>query len=138
MKKLYALASTLFFAAIPTIAATSNGVDVSGAPGIDITINSLFNILAGLACWGSRFAMIFMVIVILWYGIQFMLAQGDPGKFGKARTSLMHAVIGILVIMGAYTIIATVANSVQSLAPNAPTKSAQYTYFIPIQCGSYQ
>ena len=120
-------------AVIWAAAPVSNGL--SNQPGVDLTVQSLFGIVAGLVCWASRFALVAMVIAIIWYGIQFITARGNEGKFKEAKKSLTYAVIGIVIILGAYTIIATVGNAVQSAGSGSPTTT--YTMFIPLKCASY-
>ena len=84
-------------------APADNGL--SKAPGVDITINGLVAIFFSLACYATKVILVVMVIMILWYGLRMMASQGDPGAFKKARSSLGYAVIGMLVILGANTII---------------------------------
>ena len=55
-----------------------------------------------------------MVIFLVIAGLRYMAAGGDPKKVIEARKSLNYALLGILVIMGVYVIIATVANAVGS------------------------
>ncbi len=92
--------------------------------GVDLTIQSVFGIITGLACWFTRFALILMVVMIVFYGIKFMTAQGNQTKFDEAKKSFTWALVGVLVILGTYTIIATVANAV----------GANYTLLIPLNC----
>ncbi len=92
--------------------------------GINLTIQSVFGIITGLACWFSRFALILIVAYIIIYGIKFMMAQGNPTKYEEAKKSFGWGLIGILVILGTYTIIATVANAL----------GANYTLLIPLNC----
>lgn len=80
--------------------------------GIDLTIQDVFAIINGLACWFARIASVLMVIFIIIAGIRFMAARGDPKAFTAARTNFNHVLIGLLVILGVYVIIATVANAV--------------------------
>jgi hypothetical protein len=80
--------------------------------GVDLTIDGIFNIITGLACWLARIAGPLMVIAVVLYGLQMMWAQGDPSKFNEAKKSFFYALLGMLVIFGVYTIIATVANAV--------------------------
>ena len=137
--------SALYFVSMRAIAATTNtnnADSVSGGianqPGVDITIRSLFGIIAGLACWSTRFIMIIMIMVIIWYGLQMMIAQGNDTKFTNAKKSLTYAVIGMVVILGAYTIIATVHNSVEALGQQDNQlgyKNSQYTTYLPLSCG---
>lgn len=55
--------------------------------------------------------------VIVFYGMQMALARGDAPKFGKAKDALIKAVIGWLLISGAYTILLTVHGAARSIAP---------------------
>lgn len=92
--------------------------------GIDLTIQSVFGIITGLACQFTRFALILMVVMIVFYGVKFMMSQGNQTKFDEAKKSFTWALVGVLVILGTYTIIATVANGL----------GADYTLFIPLNC----
>lgn len=94
--------------------------------GIDLTIQSVFGIITGLACWFTRFALVLMVVMIVFYGIKFMMSQGNPAKYGEAKTSFLWALVGVLVILGTYTIIATIANALGATMP-----------LIPLDCSSY-
>lgn len=95
--------------------------------GVDLTIQSIFGIITGLACWFTRFALVLMVVMIVLYGIKFMTAQGNPAKLDEAKKSLTWAIVGVLVIMGTYTIIATVANAV----------GGDYTLIAPLNCSGF-
>lgn len=121
------------------LADTTNNFNdaISKSPGVDITIQSLFYIFEGLACWATRFVMIIMVVMIVWYGFQMMAAQGSDTRFKDARKNLNYAVIGIIVIMGAYTIIATVGNAINAAGPGQPELAAKYTLFVPLNCAGY-
>ncbi len=62
--------------------------------GIGSIINIIF-FLAGAAA----------IIYLIWAGIKYITAGGDTKKAGEARTAIINAVIGIAVIVGAYTLI---------------------------------
>ncbi len=135
MKKLI---HNLNYLAAYAVAATATNPGLAGQPGVDITIQSLFGIIAGLACWGTRFVTVIMVVVIIWYGTQMMTARGDQTKFTGARKSLSYAVVGMLVILGAYTIIATVANTIEGVGQqDLSYKAAKYSMFVPLSCAGY-
>lgn len=89
-------------------ALAANGLD--GAPGIDLTVDKLKDIITGLACWFIDIALILIVVAVVFYGIKFLISQGDPGKIGDAKKGLGWAIVGIIVILGTYTIIASVGN----------------------------
>ena len=92
--------------------------------GIDLTIQSVFGIITGLACWFTRFALILIVVYIIIYGIKFMMAQGNPTKYEEAKKSFTWGLVGVLVILGTYTIIATIANGL----------GADYSLIVPLDC----
>lgn len=130
--------TALYFMSMRVVADTTDPNGLSNQPGVDIKIQDLVGIVAGLACWATRFVMIIMVMVIVWYGFQMMIAQGNPAAFGTARKSLGYATIGMLVILGAYTIIATVGNTVVAIGQKDLNYKAQnYTLFVPLSCGGY-
>jgi crotonobetainyl-CoA:carnitine CoA-transferase CaiB-like acyl-CoA transferase len=133
-----AVLGSLFAMSVSAIADTSSDSTLSKQPGVDITIQGLVGIVAGLACWATRFVMIIMVVMIVWYGFQMMIAQGVEAKFTTAKKSLTYAVVGIAVILGAYTIIATVGNAVVAVGQKDLNYKAQkYTLFVPFSCGGY-
>ena len=114
---------------VPLLFATA--ATTEDLPGVDITIQGLFNILQGLACWMSRFVLVFMVGAIIWYGFQFIVSRGNPTAFTNAKKSLGYALIGMVVILGAYTIISTVGNAVESAGGQGSTSLYDFT---PIVC----
>lgn len=99
-------------------------VNVSDQPGINLTIQDVLRIITGLACWISRIALVFIVVAVVYFGVKFILAQGDPNKLTEARKSFLWGLVGILVILGTYTIIATVAYNlgIQNLSLIIPLK----------------
>lgn len=101
----------------------------TGYQGVDLTIQSVFGIITGLACWFTRFALVLIVVYIVIFGIKFMTAQGDPTKYGKAKESFKWGLIGVLVILGTYTIILTLADFI-----GGPTATLSLSSFIPLSC----
>ena len=127
----------MLFSVVPVLAETMDN-SLANAPGVNITIQSLFGIIAGLACWSTRFVTVIMVVMIVWYGFQMMVAQSNETKFADARKSLGYAVVGMIVILGAYTIIATVGNTIQAVgAQNLSTRSANFINYTPLGSCSY-
>ena len=142
MKKTFvyisSVVSGMMFSLVPLLAATNIDDSLANSPGVNLTIQSLFNIIAGLACWSTRFVTVIMVVMIVWYGFQMMAAGGNDTKFTTAKKSLGYAVVGMIVILGAYTIIATVANTIEGVGQeDLGFKSDRYTMFLPLSCGGY-
>ena len=81
-------------------------------PGEDLSFQDINQIVIGLACWLARTASLLAVIFVIWAGLKFVTAGGDPKKYQSAKDNLKAVLLGILVIYGVYVIIATVANAV--------------------------
>lgn len=103
---------------------TPNPSSVSGsagdAPGVDFTIQQVRNIIVALACWATQISFFIIIFFILFYGFLFFKSQGNPAKVDEAKKALGWGIIGIIVILGAYTIIATVTNALGGKASPIP------------------
>jgi hypothetical protein len=55
------------------------------------------------------------VIYLIWAGYQYITAAGDPEKATKAKNAIIHAVIGIVVIVLSYVILVTVMQTAENL-----------------------
>lgn len=64
----------------------------------DGTITNIFNVV--LAAAG-----VIAVVVIIWAGIQFMIARGDPEKIKTARNSILYSVIGLIIVIFSFVIL---------------------------------
>ena len=91
--------------------------------GVDLTVDKIANIITGFACWLIGIVLAVMVIFLVIAGVRYFLAKGDPVKVTDATKNLQWTLVGILVILAANVIIATVANAL----------GADYS-FIPLNC----
>ncbi len=55
--------------------------------------------------WMTIIAGVVAVAFLVYYGIMFITSGGDPEKATKARTGIIYAIIGIIVITAAYFIV---------------------------------
>ena len=67
-------------------------------------IGNIINTILGLVG-------ILFLVMIIYSGILYMTAQGDEGKVKKAKGMLTNSIIGIVIVMGAYIIVAFVIGS---------------------------
>ena len=121
MKYIPAIVAILFSVGTMTVLA----VDISPSPtetpqGVDLTIQKVYSIIVGIACYLIRISIALIVIAVLYYGFRFLISQGEPSAVGKAKEGILYAVIGIAVILGTYTIIKTVSYAVDSDAEVTP------------------
>ena len=94
--------------------------------GVDITIQGLGRLIDSIACWTIQVVLAVMVLALVFAGIRFFIARGDPGKITEAKKNLSWVLIGIAVIMGTNIIIATISRFISG-------SDSQYK-FIPIDC----
>ena len=88
------------------------GVALAQAPspkGVDLTIDYLVGRLECLAGWFGGIAMTVTIIMLIVYGIMFLLSGDDSSKFTEAKKALGTGIMGAFVIFGVYVIIASVA-----------------------------
>jgi cytochrome bd-type quinol oxidase subunit 2 len=78
-----------------------NGTQVSNVLGTIITI---FSAIVGIVA----------VIMIIVAGLQFITSNGNPQNISKARTSLIYAIVGIVVVVLAQTIVHFVINKAKT------------------------
>lgn len=60
-------------------------------------VGNLVSALLGL------FGALFLVLII-WGGVQYMTAGGDPGKIKKAKDTLVNAIVGMVIVALSYAI----------------------------------
>jgi len=116
------------FAVLLLAKSASASNHLTDQPGINLTIQDVLGIITGLACWITRVALVFIVVAVVYFGVKFLTAQGDPTKLTNAKNSFMWGLVGIIVILGTYTIIATVAHSLGV---------TEYGRFIPLNCPAF-
>lgn len=123
-----ALYSGDIFAQSPPTVNVNQGL--SGSPGSSFSIQRVYGILVGFACWLTRIALVLIVIMIVFYGILMLASQANPTAYSSAKTSLLYAVVGTLVIIGVYSIIATVVEFVDP----GQVYITGFNRFLPISC----
>jgi len=60
------------------------------------------------------FALPFIILYIMYAGFLFVTAQGDSGQIQTARTALLWAVVGGVIVLGARIIIGVIQGTIQA------------------------
>lgn len=79
-------------------AATTNEMknkQIDGANGVIRVISNILIWVVGIVA----------VIMIVWSGIKYMTAAGDSSKLASAKSSLIYAIVGLIVAIMAYAIV---------------------------------
>ena len=66
---------------------------------------TIFKYFAALYSWGIRAIGVIAVIMIMVAGFQWMLAGGNASKVSAAKGRMTNSVIGLILVLGAYTIL---------------------------------
>ncbi|OGM98379.1 MAG: hypothetical protein A2817_03230 [Candidatus Yanofskybacteria bacterium RIFCSPHIGHO2_01_FULL_39_8b] len=82
--------------------------NLGGAPGAVFKFENLLGILRGVSCWFLRFGIIAVGVMMVVYGILFLVSRGNPTGMTNAKKALSWGIVGGLVIFGVFTIILTV------------------------------
>lgn len=85
--------------------------DSSGISQVESFISSIIKTVGGLA---GLVAALFFVIG----GFQYMTSSGSPERMEKAKRTLVHASIGLSIVIGAFVIVSIVSNLASSAFGN--------------------
>lgn len=85
------------------VVCSTDGKDpISGSNGILKKITNLIALLAGVVA----------VILVVISGFQFITSGGDPGKVASARSALIGALVGVVIVVAAQAILVFVLRAV--------------------------
>jgi type IV secretory pathway VirB2 component (pilin) len=108
MDKLKKLAVPLVLAILPLLVfAQAPGVNLPG--GTELTLQKIQDILNTVANWLIVVGVVIAVIYIIWGGIKWMTARGDPTKVKEAKEAMKNGLIGALIVLGVGVIIRTLS-----------------------------
>ncbi len=62
-----------------------------------------------------KIAIPFIVLFFIWSGFKFILARGNPTKVAEAKQMFWYTIIGMLLILGAWTITNAIIGTVNTL-----------------------
>ncbi|HUB93094.1 MAG TPA: hypothetical protein VMB52_01180 [Verrucomicrobiae bacterium] len=74
-------------------------------PNTDNTIPTVLDIVFSIA------ASVALLMVVI-NGFRYIIARGDPGQTASAKNGILYALVGLAVIMAAYSIVAFVVKGV--------------------------
>jgi len=77
---------------------------------------TLEGFLMGILNLFIRLGTIVVILMLVYVGFLFVVAQGEPGKISEAREALLWTVIGALVLLGSKAIALGIEATVQALS----------------------
>lgn len=105
----------------PTEVAAPSGIPAGLRGGLETSGTAFFQtIVNNLIIIGSFIAL----IMVIFSGIQWIMSSGDPVKIADAKRKFMFAIIGLVVMLGAFLIVRVIifmsgGDSAQFLNPGA-------------------
>lgn len=76
--------------------------------------NSVGGLINGFLEIFSYLVILFAVLMLIWVGLQFVLAQGKPDRMKELKNWLLWIVVGVAIVIGARIIVAVVINTLQA------------------------
>jgi len=86
--------------------------DGSGIAGRD---TSIIFIIQDIALYMLALVSVIALIAIIWGGVMYILSVGDESRAEKAKRIILYAIIGIIIALSAFTIIALVREAITGL-----------------------
>lgn len=86
-----------------SVCTTKNSNPIYGPTGIIVKITKIIAIIAGIAS----------VIIIMIGGMMYITSAGDSGRASSARSTVLFALIGLVIIVAAQTIIVFVIDRIK-------------------------
>jgi hypothetical protein len=76
---------------------------------------SLPDLLDEILKFVVRIGTVVIVLMVVYVGFKFVMAQGEPGKISEAREALLWTVVGALILLGAEAISKAIEATAQAL-----------------------
>ncbi|MDD5165516.1 MAG: pilin [Candidatus Pacebacteria bacterium] len=77
-------------------------------------VNSVSDLIFTFMKIISYIAVIFGVLMLMWVGLQFVLAQGKPEEIKKRSNQLLWVIVGIGIILGARILVSVIINTLDA------------------------
>lgn len=82
----------------------NSGCMVDGVP----TLKCLEVVFNNILLLAAALVVLILFVVFVIGAFQYLTSQGDPGKMGAARKTIMYAVVGLLLFMCSYLILTVI------------------------------
>jgi hypothetical protein len=110
MTKLLAAVSGILSYLVGTAVYAQGEVLTTWLPSNNFKIQDLPDLIQFIVLWLLIFSGVVAVIYIIWGGYSYITAGGDAEKAGAGRTTLVNAIIGLIIIFSAYAIVLWLGN----------------------------
>jgi hypothetical protein len=109
IKKYYWAVAIIFI--IPSILLADTGADSGYILENPISVNSLPELIKSMFDAIIQIGLVFVILAIIYAGLQFVMAQGNSEKITKAKSIFLWTIIGGVILLGASAISGVVCNT---------------------------
>jgi len=119
MRKTFAKMVGLAALALPTsvlAGTTSTGLGADYVPDRISSRVDAENFFAQIINWFLGFIGLIAVVMFIYGGVLYLTAGGNDEQTGKAKKAMLYAVIGIVIVLLAYTIVGALTSGLEGLS----------------------
>lgn len=87
---------------------------------LDPKFNSVGSLVQGFLEIFSYLVVLLAVLMLIWVGLQFVLAQGKPDRMKELKNWLLWIVVGVAIVIGARIIVTVVINTLEATGTVSP------------------
>ncbi len=80
-----------------------------------LNVSSIDGLISEILGYAVTLGGIFLSLMLVYVGFQFVMAQGNPEKVSAARSMLLWTIIGGMLLLGAESIALVIGNTVKGL-----------------------
>lgn len=101
---------TVMVPVVTPVTVTAQGYDyMSADPGGLARDTDFANLLMRVVKWILGFTAALAILMIIFGGIMYIVSSGDSGRIDTAKNIILYAVMGLIVILLSYAIVASIS-----------------------------
>ena len=125
----YVITFAMLFAffCVYTVPVFAAGTVQDGSIGFSIenplAVKSICGLIQKLLSLFLSIGMPVAAVFLAWAGFKFVMARGNPGELGKAKTNLWYVFVGVFIFLASWLLGQVIANTIRTIAPQTSTTS---------------
>lgn len=78
----------------------------------DANLDRIYGLFERMITWGTNIALIVAAFFLMWGAFIYMTAAGSPRQMETGKSAMVHAIIGLVIVLVARTIATAIRNAV--------------------------
>jgi len=110
-KKIMSVLAAVVLLLVVAHGASAQGIVICGSPGQpDCQATHLFGMIYRVVNLMVSMAGLISILFVVIGGAQMMFSGGDSGRFNNAKQTIWNAILGLVMVMVSYLVVAYIAN----------------------------